>query len=143
MIGKKESMKAKIIKELVRIVSEELEQARAALNTTKDLAQSEDLKSEGKYDTRGIEAGYLAGAQEKRVKELEIELSNLENLNIENKDSIVPGALVETEDRVYFLTVSTGGHKIKSHKGLVHVVSMHSPIGQKLIDEELEVVDFS
>lgn len=135
-------MKTKIIKELIHSVQKDLDEARQAVTSAKNLAQSEDFKSESKWDTRSIEAGYLAGAQEKRVKELEIELANLENLNLTIKVTIVPGALITTEDKLYFLTVSTGGHKMKTDQGLVHVVSLNSPIGQKLIEEEITILDF-
>lgn len=136
-------MKTKIVNELIKIVNKELVDAKQAVASAKNLAQSEDFKSESKWDTRGIEAGYLAGAQEKRVKELEIELTNLQNLNIEDKESIIPGCLVTTEEKKYFLTVSTGGHKIHIGNELITVISMNSPIGKKLIDEEIEFIDFN
>lgn len=135
-------MKNKILKNLIESVTNDLNEARLIVASAKDLAQSEDFKSESKWDTRSIEAGYLAGAQEKRFKELEIELANLVNLNIDDKDSIVPGALITTESKTYFLTVSTGGQKVDSEMGVVSVVSMNSPLGQKLIDEEIEILDF-
>ena len=135
-------MKTKIVQELIISVKKDLQETRQAVASAKDLAQSEDFKSESKWDTRSIEAGYLAGAQEKRVKELEIELANLENLNLNQKDTAVPGALITTQNKLYFLTVSTGGHKIKTEQGLVHVVSMNSPIGQKLIEEEIDILEF-
>lgn len=136
-------MKAEIINKLIIMISEELELAIQAMKSSKDLAQSEDFKSESKWDTRSIEAGYLAGAQEKRVKELEVELHNLKSLNIDDKDTMAVGAIVETEDKTYFITVNTGGQKIQVNEKIVHVVSMNSPIGLKLIDEEIEIINFS
>lgn len=135
-------MKNKIVQELINSVKKDLQEATHAVASAKDLAQSEDFKSESKWDTRSIEAGYLAGAQEKRVKELEIELANLVNLNLDQKKTIAPGTLIKTQDKLYFLTVSTGGHKIETEQGLVHVVTMNSPIGQKLIEEEIDILEF-
>lgn len=132
-------MKEKILNALLKLVQAEHAQAQSALSSTKELAQSDDMKSESKYDTRGIEAGYLAGAQEKRVKELEIEINTLQNLNLDDKDEVLPGALVQTTDKCYFITFNTGGHKITVDNIEVNIVSMKAPITQKLIDEEVEI----
>lgn len=133
-------MKNKIVQQLIEKMAKDLEHLKEALQTAKGLAQSEEFKAESKWDTRSIEAGYLAGAQEKRVKELEGELTQLKNLNLDKKETITPGALVTTEDKLYFITLGTGGHKIKMPQGIVHIISLHSPLGQKLVDEEIEII---
>ena len=75
-------MKKKIIEELLLKVRTELSALESASKSAKAYVTDGDIKSDGKYDTRGIEAGYLAGAQEKRVEELKLELQMLEEIPI-------------------------------------------------------------
>lgn len=135
-------LKRIILLELIKLVERELSLSKSALRTTKDLAQSEDFKSESKWDTRAIEASYLAGAQEKRVKELELEISQLKQLlsNITLKDSISAGSIVETKNKVYFVTLATGGHKIVINNQTFDIISIKAPIFQKLMEEEIEII---
>ena len=46
------------------------EDAKAAAKDAKENATGEETKSDGKYDTRAIEAAYLAGAQAKQAEKL-------------------------------------------------------------------------
>lgn len=133
-------MKKLILDALLLKLHSELELAKAALKSTKQLVNSDDMKSEGKYDTRGIEAGYLAGAQERRVKELQMDLASLKNINIEPKHEIAPGSLVYTKNKIYFVTSSSGGHKLVVEGHKINIVSMHAPIISRLQDEEDEQI---
>ncbi len=106
-------------------------------------AQSEDFKSESKWDTRAIEAGYLAGAQIKRVKELEIEIATLRSLknSVRQLDEVNIGALVEASGNIYFLTSQSGGFKVEVKGKIYSVISIKSPIAIKLIEEEIEITN--
>ena len=53
---------------------------RQAANIAKDEATHQETKQEGKYDTRAIEAAYLAGAQAERLSTLGDEISVISNL---------------------------------------------------------------
>ena len=66
--------KKQIHKKLIDSVEESLMATKTAYQESKSHAQDSELRSESKWDTRGIEAGYLASAQEKRVKELKIDV---------------------------------------------------------------------
>ena len=112
-----------------------------ALRSTKELASSEEFKAESKWDTRGIEAGYLAGAQERRVKELEIELITIKALssNLRTQESVNIGAIIWTNDRNYFITSQSGGFDIQVDSMLFKVISFKSPIYKKLLNEEIDI----
>ena len=67
-------MKAALLKQLAAKLEAELATIRAAAQATHAAATHPDAKAENKYDTRGLEASYLAGAQQERVAELEATL---------------------------------------------------------------------
>jgi hypothetical protein len=106
-----------------------------------DQAKSEDFKAESKWDTRAIEAGYLAGAQNRRVKELEIELINLKNLknSVRELTNVAIGALVKANGCCYFITTQSGGFKVEVNNRLYSVISINSPIANKLLEDEIEI----
>lgn len=136
-------MKQQIVDLLFQILNKQLEQAKKALESTKALASSDDMKSESKYDTRGIEAGYLAGAQEKRVKQLQIELNHLKNLNIDQKDDVVPGALIKTSEKYYFITFNSGGHKVKVEGIEINIISINAPLVEKILNDQIEIISIN
>ena len=102
--------KADLINQLVEKTKKEFTEAASVSETSRSMTNSTELKQESKYDTRAIEAGYLAGAQAKRAEELKQELQLVEELNPQKftaNDPIIPGALVELElngkRQIYFL----------------------------------------
>ena len=130
-----------IIKSLIDAVIKELDSIKLAAQTTKDHRQSDDLRSEGKYDTRSIEAGYLAVGQMQRLEELKLELQMLEEIPCRDfppTDQIGIGALVEIEfnnqSRHYFISPTAGGTMLRIGDETVLVISVFSPIGNQVID---------
>ena len=143
-------MKEKILQELLQRVRAELAVASDAGATTKSYAQDGDVKSDGKYDTRGIEAGYLAGAQMKRVEELRLDLQMLEELPVKplnETDEVELGALVDLglngECRRYFLATTAGGTLLNVEGQAILVITPFSPIGDAVlgarVGEEFEL----
>ena len=137
-------MKDAIKKALLEKVELELKALESAAQTTKEYAQDGDLKSDGKYDTRGIEAGYLAGAQLKRLEELKLEKQMLEEIplrDFSSDDEIGIGALVELKfnnvTRKYFLASTAGGTMINIAGEAVLVISVFSPIGDAMMDQRV------
>ena len=87
------TLKQQIKTILLDKVKEQLKNAELAAASSKSLSTEGDLKSDGKYDTRGIEAGYLAGAQAKRVEELKQEIELLESIELDlPNDSVSIGS---------------------------------------------------
>jgi len=89
--------KENILQKLKENLEQELTQCEAAAKSTRELATQDDLKQEGKYDTRAIEASYLAGAQQKRVDEIKMEIQLLDELDLKKSSTIQMGSLVELE----------------------------------------------
>ncbi len=129
------SKKQLIIDFLINHLKSELVEIEKAARSSKELATAPDLKSEGKYDTRAIEASYLAGAQSKRVEEIKLDIGMLEELDLsENKlDKIQLGSLVtlscNNQDKLYFISSTSGGSMVRLGDETVLIISVFSPIG--------------
>lgn len=125
--------KKNILNALIEILKLELSQVEAAAQSTKDLATADDLKSEGKYDTRAIEASYLASAQQKRVEEIKTDIQMLEEIEIKNSKKLQMGSLAlishKGNDRYYFLTSTSGGTMLTVDGQTILVISVFSPLG--------------
>ena len=141
-------MKKEILKQLTSKVEVELAKVKQAYETTKNLVQNGDLKSDGKYDTRATEANYLADGQRQRITELEQELELLGDINIKNKEkSISIGSLATIElngmARKYFVAPTAGGTMLNIDGEPILVISVFSPIGDAAIgmakDESFEL----
>ena len=129
-----------ILAELIKSTINELHQLELACESAKSYNQSDDMKQEGKYDTRAIESGYLVGAQLKRVEELKRELKLLQDTNTEPFEPGTPiaiGALIElklnSNSQIYFLCPTAGGTLLKIDDRAVLVISAFSPLGDELI----------
>ncbi len=127
--------KKKIVEVLIEKLNSELKEVEGAAKSTRDLAVAPDLKSEGKYDTRAIEAGYLASAQSKRVEEIKMDIQMLEDLasQIEPAQRLQLGSLglinCNGQERLYFLSSTSGGSMLMVDNQPILVISVFSPIG--------------
>ena len=133
--------KSLILEKLIKQLNDELEKAKAAYETAKNLTQEPDFKAESKWDTRSIEAGYLAGAQKKRVDELEMDVKMIEELageKLNKAASVGIGSLVDIEFndqiRKYFIAPTAGGSMIEVDGEVVLVISVFSPIGDGVVN---------
>ncbi|MBY0413571.1 MAG: GreA/GreB family elongation factor [Bdellovibrionales bacterium] len=127
--------KKKILESLIEKLNNELVEVSGAAKSARDLATADDLKSEGKYDTRAIEASYLASAQNKRVEEIKLDIQMLEDLQtqIDKSTKLQLGSLglisCNGQARLYFLSSTSGGSMIMIDGNPILVISVFSPIG--------------
>jgi transcription elongation GreA/GreB family factor len=130
--------KEKIIALLIQNLKIELAQIEEAAKSSRDLATQADLKSEGKYDTRAIEASYLAGAQSRRVEEIKLDIQMLEEIELpkrthDENSKLQMGSLgmirFNGHDKLYFLSSTSGGSLIEVDGHTILVISVFSPIG--------------
>lgn len=133
-------MKAQLLSELIDRARIELGKLEEAAKSHRDFATDQEFKAESKYDTRALEASYLASAEAKRVEELKLEIQILEEVdpNASTKlGEISIGALVELlhqeQKRLYFLIPTAGGTILKVKDEAILVVSVFSPIGNALL----------
>lgn len=126
--------KKKIVEALIEKLNTELKELEGAARSARDLATSSESKSEGKYDTRAIEASYLAGAQSKRVEEIKMDIQMLEDLDVSSVSSKLQlGSLAlincNGQERFYFLSSTSGGSMLMIDNHPILVISVFSPIG--------------
>ncbi len=141
--------KKQIVQQLLTKLNSELIELEGAAKAAHDLATQGDIKQEGKYDTRAIEASYLAGAQFKRVEEIKLDIQMLEELAIDLPPSkqMQLGSLgllsCNGHDRHYFLSSTSGGTMLMQNNHPILVISVFSPIGDAAlglgVDDTFEV----
>ncbi len=112
----------------------------------KDAATSEESKAENKYDTRGLEASYLAGAQSKRSKDMERAIHSLKTLKFVDVSklkkisltSIVKLEILESlKTKMIFILPYAGGNKILLNSMVYQVITPESPMGLQLINRSV------
>jgi len=106
-------------------------------------ATHESSKAENKYDTRGLEAAYLAGGQARKVAELEETIAQFQKLKLIEFTPETPidyGALVQIEMRGgttwYFIGPKAGGLEIVHDKEEITVITPQSPLGEQIFEKK-------
>ena len=121
-------------------LAEELELYRRAARSAHSEATDPHSKAENKYDTRGLEASYLARGQARQVAELEQSLHEFRALLGRNFIATAPidvGALVELlagkERSFYFIGPRAGGTEVEHEGHEITVMTPQSPLGSQLL----------
>jgi transcription elongation GreA/GreB family factor len=132
-----------IIKKIIAKLVGELEVYFRAAQFSRAEATHESSKAENKYDTRGLEASYLARGQSKQAAEIAAAIAEFEKLPAKNFGADEPiglGALVELENGgetlFYFIGPRAGGTEILHDKKEVLVITPQSPLGEQLLGKK-------
>jgi transcription elongation GreA/GreB family factor len=129
-----------LIKKITAKLTEELGIYFRAAQFSRAEATHESSKAENKYDTRGLEASYLARGQSKQAAEIEAAIAEFEKMPVKSfgaDDAIGLGALVELENGgenlFYFIGPRAGGTEIMHDKKEILVITPQSPLGEQLL----------
>ncbi len=132
--------KEAVLAQILSVLSAELAALTRAAQGAFAAATDPDSKAENKYDTRTLEASYVARGQAQRVAELQQAVQAFTAMSAATQESgtaITLGALVtlETpgEQTHYFLGPFAGGTEIVHEGQEVVVITPASALGQKLI----------
>jgi transcription elongation GreA/GreB family factor len=135
--------KRAVLKKIIAKLTGELEVYFRAAEYARDEATHEQNKAENKYDTRGLEASYLARGQSKQAAELETAILEFQKLGAKSfsaGDEIGLGALIELEmsgeKNFYFLGPRAGGTEIEHDKKEILVITPQSPLGEQLVGKK-------
>lgn len=131
--------KSQIVKQIVDHLVAELEVYFKAARAAHAEATHEQSKAENKYDTRGLEASYLARGQSRQAAEIEQAIAQFQKLPLRDfapADPIDLGALVELRSKdntsFYFIGPRAGGTEIVVDEKEILVITPQSPLGQQL-----------
>ncbi len=137
--------KNEILGQLIAEITQQLQMAHTAAKNTYNDATHEDNKAENKYDTRSLEASYLAGAQAERVKDLKETLGYVSQVQLKKfsaDDRIALTALIELsaggKKTWVLLLAKGGGQSITSQGKAIQVITPESPIGKIIIGRSKE-----
>ena len=132
--------KRALVKKIIAHLHEELESYSRAARSAHAEATDPQNKAENKYDTRGLEAAYLAGAQSRQAAETQNAIEAFEKLALKDfkaADEIDLSAFVEVETRgermFFFLAPCKGGLEVQHSGKEVLVITPQAPLGQQLV----------
>jgi transcription elongation GreA/GreB family factor len=135
--------KRAVIQKILAKLTGELEVYFRAAAYARAEATHESNKAENKYDTRGLEASYLARGQSKQAAELEAAIAEYQKLGVQKFSpaaAINLGALIELElageKNFYFLGPRAGGTEIEHDRKEILVITPQSPLGEQLIEKK-------
>lgn len=136
--------KQKLIAAILEKLRDDLALYHKAADFARAEATHEQSKAENKYDTRGLEASYLARGQSRQAAEIVLAIEKFEKLparDFASTDPVDTGALVELkngkETNAYFLGPRAGGTEVVFEKREVLVITPESPLGSQLMGKRV------
>jgi transcription elongation GreA/GreB family factor len=132
--------KSQLINAILDKLRDDLALYHKAAGAARAEATDEQSKAENKYDTRGLEASYLARGQSRQAAELAVAIEKFQQLparDFTRADPIDTGALVDLqngkETNSYFLGPRAGGTEISFEGREILVITPESPLGSQLL----------
>ncbi len=132
-----------LLKKIIAALQANLDVLDKAAQSSRAEATHESSKAESKYDTRGLEAGYLASGQARQAREILESIKVYETLPLRD---FAPGepvnlaALVELEmdgaRSFYFIGPKNGGLEIEHASQEITVITPQSPLGENLLGKK-------
>jgi hypothetical protein len=133
-----------LIGKIIAQLGENLETLYAAARSSRTEATHESSKAENKYDTRGLEAGYLAQGQMKQAEQIEQSITEFQKMpcsHFEPETPIANGAVIELDskegNRFYFMAARGGGIEVEMDGKEIIVLTPQAPLGQLLMGKKL------
>lgn len=132
--------KQAVLQKIIDALKTQVAHYAAAAETSRAEATHEENQAEDKYDTRGLEASYLASGQSRQMAETAAALQKFATMvlpRFEKGSPIDVGALVELktrrEENLYFIGPAAGGTEVKQGNRTILVLTPQSPLGQNLM----------
>lgn len=133
--------KALLRQQVCQRLEEDLALLLAAAESARQAATHEESRAENKYDTRGLEASYLAAGQARRAAEIRQALSLWQALQPRPYDAaqgIQLGALVQLRDaqgrqQQLLLGPAAAGLKLDWHGQRIDLITAQAPLGATLL----------
>jgi hypothetical protein len=136
--------KTPLVNQLIATLKENLAVIEKAARASHAEATHESSKAENKYDTRGLEAAYLAGGQARQAKEIIDSIKLYHSLALRDfgpADPLDLTALVNLQadhsSALYFIGPKNGGLELQYDVKEIVVVTPQSPLGQNLVGKKM------
>ena len=138
--------KAHALEQIIIALERDLAALQAAVKVAHESATHGESVAENKYDTRGLEAAYLAHGQAKRAEEIDASLQVYEDVS---KQTLVHSyheagisCLVQLEDqdgltRWLWVGEEAGGLQFEFDDKACTIITPKSPLGAALIGRQL------
>lgn len=129
-----------VLENIHQALEERFAKLAEASKKTRIEATDEETRSEGKYDTRGTEAGYLANGQaleaEKAAEALEA-FQGMEVQTFMDGEPAALSALIEVEKPFgsawYLIGPASGGLEVEEGESTVTVITAGTPLASQLM----------
>lgn len=132
--------KAALLATIVATLEHDYDLLARAVQTAREAATHEESKAENKYDTRGLEASYLAHGQARRLQEIARALALYRALPVQAHD---PDVGIRTGDMLHlraddgstrnlFLGPDAAGLRLQLEGQFWLVITPQAPLGQAL-----------
>jgi transcription elongation GreA/GreB family factor len=135
--------KTSLLTQIVAALGESLELLGRAAHASHLEATHESSRAESKYDTRGLEAAYLAGGQARQAREIMDSMKaygSLVTRDFGPADLIDLTAVVKLETdgapALYFIGPKSGGVEVNYKGDEITVITPQSPLGQNLVGKK-------
>ena len=129
-----------IVEKIIAALTAELKGYMRSAQAAHAEATDDQCKAENKYDTRGLEASYLARGQSRQAAEVVQSIQQYESLELRPftaQEAIDIGAVVELERKgertLYLIGPRAGGTEIECEGRLLLVITPQSPMGKQLV----------
>ncbi len=133
--------KLPILKSLLQQLASTLADIIHTAHVAREAATNEESRPENEYDTRALEASYLAGAQAKRSEELKAAIDKLSVIKLRefhDEDEVALTALVKVlvngdKEKTFFLLPGAGGSKVVMDDREINIITPESTVGDALM----------
>lgn len=136
-------MKRALLEKIITRLQDEVTLLTQAALATHAEATDDENKAEDKYDTRGLEASYLAHGQSKAAEEAALAVAQFAALparDLASDEPIGLGALITLESKgqptYYLMGPRAGGTEIEHEGRTVMVITPQSPLGRQLVGKK-------
>ena len=120
-----------------------VQEIQSAMDSAQDAILNDTKSSMGdKYETSREMAQQEISRLQNQLKQAEIDLDKINNLDLHSSELVRMGSIVQTDQFDYFIAISIGAVKIKEKS--IMIISKESPIGNLLFGKkENETVQFN
>lgn len=128
--------KTTVLHALLASLGDERDSLVRLLEAARDEATHGESRPENQYDTRALEASYLAVGQGERLEAIDRLIGWVRLQGQSTQSSVGDGALVQLEseegEELWVLVAPEGGSRVEVANRRVDVISKQSPLGKAL-----------